>query len=212
MTSTRGLLDGLDVACLDKTLSEAGCLGLEIDSEAKQLELDLEVLSLPEQISGISEEQPESGSGCRRVRLVFQGVTRIAASLRIQRWGDLAPRVLPLEPAGLPAAVASFGGSRLHGWEFIDLDDSSWTLWSELLSFDTTIDAGIARHVLEFSQEEGIDPRALDVRVWFDTVTAQTTGGRPVPLPELVAGSERWWVAHAKGDPRATHPGIAPPL
>jgi hypothetical protein len=212
MTSTRGLLDGLDVACLDKTLSEAGCLGLEIDSEAKRLELDLEVLSLPEQISGVSEEQPESGGGCRRVRLVFQGVTRIAASLRIQRWGDLAPRVLPLELPALPAAVASFGGSRLHGWEFIDLDDSSWTLWSELLSFDTTIDAGIARHVLEFSQEEGIDPRALDVRVWFDTVTAQTTGGRPVPLPELVAGSERWWVAHAKGDPRATHPGIAPPL
>ncbi|MEV0109052.1 hypothetical protein AB0H42_22280 [Nocardia sp. NPDC050799] len=212
MTSTRGLLDGLDAAGLDKALSEAGCLGLEIDSEAKRLELDLEVLSLPEQISGISEEHPESGIGHRRVRLVFQGVTRIAASLRIQRWDDLAPRVLPLELPGLPAAVASFGGSRLHGWEFVDLDDSSWILWSELLSFDTTIDTGIARHVLEFSQEEGIDPRALDIRVWFDTVTAQTTGGRPVPLPELVAGSERWWVAHAKGDPRAAHPGIAPPL
>ncbi|WP_063059403.1 hypothetical protein [Nocardia sienata] len=212
MTAIRGLLDGLDVAGLDKALSEAGCLGLEIDSEAKRLDLDLEVLSLPQQISGISEPQPDSGIGHRRVRLVFQGVTRIAASLRIQRWDDLQPRVLPLQLPELPAAVASFGGSRLHGWEFVDLDDSGWTLWSELLSFDTTIDTRIARHVLEFSQEEGVDPRALDIRVWFDTVTARTTGGEPVPLPELVAGAERWWVAHAKGDPRATHPGIAPPL
>lgn len=212
MTSTRGLLDELDAAGLDKALSEAGCLGLEVDSEAKRLELELEVLSLPEQISGISENGQEAGSSCRRVRLVFQGVTRIAASLRMQRWDDLEPRVLPLDLPGLPAAVASFGGSRLHGWEFVDLDDSGWALWSELLSFDTAIDTGIARHVLEFSQEEGIDPRELDIRVWFDTVTAQTTGGRPIALPDLVSGSERWWDAHDKGDPRATHPGIAPPL
>lgn len=202
----------MDAAGLDKALSEAGCLGLEVDSEAKRLELDLEVLSLPEQISGISEEAPERDTDCRRVRLVFQGVTRIAASLRIQRWDDLEPRILPLDLPGLPAAVASFGGSRLHGWEFVDLDDSSWALWRELLSFDTTIDTGIARHVLEFSQEEGIDPRELDIRVWFDSVTAQSTSGKPIPLPELVSGSARWWDAHDKGDPRAVHPGIAPPL
>ncbi|WP_327148923.1 hypothetical protein [Nocardia sp. NBC_01329] len=212
MTSTRGLLDELDAAGLDKALSEAGCLGLEVDSEAGRLDLELEVLSLPEQISGTAENEHEAGSSCRRVRLTFQGVTRIAASLRIQRWDDLEPRILPLDLPGLPAAVASFGGSRLHGWEFVDLDDSGWALWSELLSFDTTIDTRIARHVLEFSQEEGVDPRELDIRVWFDTVTAHTTGGEPIPLPDLVSGSERWWDAHDKGDPRTTHPGIAPPL
>ncbi|WP_328389775.1 hypothetical protein [Nocardia sp. NBC_00416] len=212
MTSTRGLLDELNAAGLDKALSEAGCLGLEVDSEAKRLELDLEVLSLPEQTAGTSEDDQESNSGYDRVRLVFHGVSRIAASLRLQRWDDLEPRILPLELSGLPAAVASFGGSRLHGWEFIDLDDSSWALWSELLSFDAAIDTRIARHVLEFSQEEGIDPRELDIRVWFDKVTAETPNGKPIPLPDLVSGSERWWAAHDKGDPRATHPGIAPPL
>ncbi|MEU1984646.1 hypothetical protein [Nocardia sp. NPDC019395] len=212
MTSTRGLLDGLDKAGLDKALSEAGCLGLTVDSEAKRLELDLEVLSLPEQTTGISDSDTATGTHAERVQLIFHGVTRIAASLRIQRWDDLEPRILPLELSGLAAAVASFGGSRLHGWEFVDLDDSSWTLWSELLSFDTAIDTRIARHVLEFSQEEGIDPRELDIRVWFDSVTAQRTGGDPIPVPDLVSGSQRWWAAHDKGDPRASHPGIAPPL
>lgn len=212
MTSTRGLLDELNAAGLDKALSEAGCLGLNVDAETQLLELDLEVLSLPEQTFGTSAYGAAASNGSHRVRLVFHGITRIAASLRMQRWDDLEPRILPLELPGLSAAVASFGGSRLHGWEFVDPDDSSWVLWSELLSFDTVIDTRIARHVLEFSQEEGVDPRELDIRVWFDTVTAQRPDGTPVPLPELVSGAERWWAAHAKGDPRATHPGIAPPL
>ncbi|MBF6350052.1 hypothetical protein IU448_13645 [Nocardia flavorosea] len=212
MTSTRGLLDELDKAGLDTALSEAGCLGLTVDSATKRLELDLEVLSLPEQIAGISIVDAVPDTEAERVRLTFHGVTRIAASLRIQRWDDLEPRILPLELTGLEAAVASFGGSRLHGWEFIDLDDSCWTLWSELLSFDTTIDTRIARHVLEFSQEEGVDPRELDIRVWFDSVSAQRANGETIPLPDLVSGSQRWWAAHDKGDPRASHPGIAPPL
>lgn len=212
MTSTRGLLDELDKTGLDRALSEAGCLGLTVDSEAKRLELDLEVLSLPEQTTGIAAADPAPDTHAVRVRLTFHGVTRIAASLRIQRWDDLEPRILPLELTGLEAAVASFGGSRLHGWEFVDLDDSSWTLWSELLSFDTTIDTRISRHVLEFSQEEGVDPRELDIRVWFDSVSAQRANGEPIPLPDLVSGAQRWWTAHDKGDPRASHPGIAPPL
>lgn len=212
MTSTRGLLDESNAAGLDKALSEAGCLGVNVDSEAKRLELDLEVLSLAEQTSSTSSTDVASSVATHRVRLVFHGVTRIAASLRMQRWDDLEPRILPLELPGLSAAVAGFGGSRLHGWEFIDPDDSSWVLWSELLSFDTTIDNRIARHVLEFSQEEGVDPRELDIRVWFDTVTAHRPDGVPIPLSELVSGSERWWAAHAKGDPRASHPSIAPPL
>ncbi|WP_280397643.1 hypothetical protein [Nocardia carnea] len=212
MTSTRGLLDGLDKTGLDKALSEAGCLGLTVDSEGKRLELDLEVLSLPEQTTGTSTDEQWDDVHAQRVRLIFHGVTRIAASLRMQRWDDLEPRILPLDLSGLGAAVHSFGGSRLHGWEFVDLDDSSWTLWSELLSFDTTIDTRIARHVLEFSQEEGIDPRELDIRVWFDTVSAERTNGQPLPLPDLVSGSQRWWAAHDKGDPRASHPYIAPPL
>lgn len=212
MTTTRGLLEELDKAGLDKALSEAACLGLTVDSAAKRLELDLEVLLLPEQTTGTSNGDAMSDTRAERVRLIFHGVTRIAASLRMQRWDDLEPRILPLELADLGSAVASFGGSRLHGWEFVDLDDSCWTLWSELLSFDTTIDTRIARHVLEFSQEEGVNPRELDIRVWFDSVSAQRPDGETIPLPDLVSGSQRWWAAHDKGDPRASHPSIIPPL
>ncbi|WP_175583169.1 hypothetical protein [Nocardia cyriacigeorgica] len=203
MNSSRGLLDGLDTAGIDVALSEAACLGLDVDAEAGTLRLDLEVLTLPKQ---------EKTSADTKVRMTFHGVTRVAASLRIHRWDDVEPTVLPLELTGLGDAITSFGGGRLHGWEFIDLDDSGWSLWSELLSFDTMIDQRVSAHVLEFSQEEGLDPRELDVRVWFDTITIHDVNGTEIPLKDFVSGGVRWWEAHDAGDPRTRRPGIAPPL
>ncbi|VFB00610.1 hypothetical protein [Nocardia cyriacigeorgica] len=203
MNSSRGLLDGLDTAGIDIALREAACLGLAVDADTGRLELDLEVLTLPAQ---------ESTPADTKVRMTFHGVSRVAASLRIHRWDDVEPTVLPLELDGLGDAITSFGGGRLHGWEFIDIDDSSWSLWSELLSFDTMIDQRVSPHVLEFSQEEGLDPRELDVRVWFDSITIHDPRGKQIPLPEFIAGGRRWWEAHDAGDPRTRRSGIAPPL
>jgi hypothetical protein len=193
----------MDTEGLNVALSEATCLGLAVDETAGELRLDLEVLTLPEH--GAAAEDS-------RVQVRFTRVSRVAASLRTQHWDDLEPRVLPLQLDGLDEAIRSFGGGRLHGWEFIDLDDSSWALWSELLSFDTRIDDHESAHVLEFSQEEGIDPRELDVRVWFDDIVVYDTRGKQIPLADFVEGGARWWRAHDAGDPRAMRPGIAPPL
>ncbi|MGQ4618310.1 hypothetical protein [Nocardia sp. R7R-8] len=203
MNVSRGLRHGMDTAGLNVALSEATCLGLAVDEAAEELRLHLEVLTLPENGTAADDY---------RVQVTFTGVSRVAASLRTQHWDDLEPRVLPLRLDGLDEAIRSFGGGRLHGWEFIDLDDSSWALWSELLSFDTRIGDRESAHVLEFSQEEGIDPRELDVRVWFDGITVHDAGGKQIPLADFVAGGARWWQAHDAGDPRASHPGIAPPL
>src|SRR5438105_2222126 len=130
MNVSRGLLDGIDTAALNTALSEATCLGLEVDAANAKLSLNLEVLTLP-----VEGPAPQD----YRVTLMFTGVSRVAASLRLQQWDDLAPRVLPLQLDGLDKAIRSFGGGRLHGWEFIDVDDSGWVHWSELLSFDTQI-------------------------------------------------------------------------
>ncbi|MEU1999674.1 hypothetical protein ABZ511_35020 [Nocardia gamkensis] len=203
MNVSRGLRHGMDTEGLNVALSEATCLGLAVDETAGELRLDLEVLTLPEH--GTAAEDS-------RVQVRFTRVSRVAASLRTQHWDDLEPRVLPLQLDGLDEAIRSFGGGRLHGWEFIDLDDSSWALWSELLSFDTRIDDHESAHVLEFSQEEGIDPRELDVRVWFDDIVVYDTRGKQIPLADFIEGGARWWRAHDAGDPRATRPGIAPPL
>ncbi|WP_063019296.1 hypothetical protein [Nocardia niwae] len=203
MNASRGIRHGMDTAGLNIALSEATCLGLAVDQPAGELRLDLEVLTLPEEGTATEDYQ---------VQLTFTGVSRVAASLRTQHWDDLEPQVLPLQLDGLDEAIRSFGGGRLHGWEFIDLDDSSWALWSELLSFDTRIRDDEAPHVLEFSQEEGIDPRELDIRVWFDDIVVHDARGKQIPLPDFVAGGARWWQAHDAGDPRATRPGIAPPL
>lgn len=203
MNVSRGLLDGFDKTGLNTALSEATCLGLQVDTTARTVQLELEVLTLPE--DGPAPEDT-------RVRLTLTGVSRIAASLRSQNWDDIEARVLPLTVDSLSEAIGSFGGGGLHGWEFVDLDDSSWALWSELLSFDTMLDQHLAAHVMEFSQEEGIDPRELDVRVWFDNITAHDNTGREIPLKEFIAGGVRWWTAHDAGDPRTRRPGIAPPL
>ncbi|WP_246350968.1 hypothetical protein [Nocardia barduliensis] len=203
MNVSRGLRHGMDTEGLNVALSEATCLGLAVDETANELRLDLEVLTLPEE--GTAAED-------YRVQVTFTGVSRVAASLRTQHWDDLEPQVLPLQLEGLDEAIRSFGGGRLHGWEFIDLDDSGWALWSELLSFDTRIDDRSSTHVLEFSQEEGIDPRELDVRVWFDDIVVHDSRGKQIPLADFVEGGARWWRAHDAGDPRATRPGIAPPL
>lgn len=203
MNVSRGLLDGLDTNGLNTAISEATCLGLEVDKDAATLRLDLTVLTLPADGADPREHQ---------VRITFTGVSRVAASLRIQRWDDIEAEVLPLQLEGLDEAVRSFGGGRLHGWEFIDVDDSGWQLWRELLSFDTKIEDHIPAHVLEFSQEEGIDPRELDVRVWFDDITVHDAKGKEIAPADFIAGGVRWWKAHDAGDPRTHRPGIIPPL
>ncbi|MFX0573369.1 hypothetical protein [Nocardia nepalensis] len=203
MNVSRGLLDGIDTAALNTALSEAICLGLEVDAANAELSLNLEVLTLP-----VEGPAPQD----YRVTLRFTGVSRVAASLRLQQWDDVAPKVLPLQLDGLDQAIRSFGGGRLHGWEFIDVDESGWVHWSELLSFDTQIDPHVSAHVLEFSQEEGIDPRELDVRVWFDGMTIHGPDGAEIPIAQFIEGGVRWWKAHDAGDPRAMRPGIMPPL
>ncbi|MGW6730972.1 hypothetical protein ACWF9G_34185 [Nocardia sp. NPDC055029] len=203
MNVSRGLLDSFDINGLNTALSESTCLGVEVDATAGRLQLALEVLTLPAEGPAPTEA---------KVLLTFTGVTRVAASLRIQRWDDIEARVLPLTLDQLDEAIESFGGGGLHGWEFIDLDDSGWTLWSELLSFDTVLDQRIAAHVIEFSQEEGIDPRELDVRVWFDKITVTDFGGKEIPMAEFIDGGRRWWAAHDSGDTRASKADVAPPL
>ncbi|APE32695.1 hypothetical protein BOX37_00430 [Nocardia mangyaensis] len=203
MNTSRGLLDSFDINGLNTALSESTCLGVEVDTAAGRLQLALEVLTLPTDGPAPTDT---------KVLLTFTGVTRVAASLRIQRWDDIDPRVLPLTLDQLDDAIESFGGGGLHGWEFIDLDDSGWTLWSELLSFDTVLDQRIAAHVIEFSQEEGIDPRELDVRVWFDKITVTDLAGQEIPMAEFIEGGRRWWAAHDSGDARATKADVAPPL
>lgn len=203
MTVSRGLLDGLDITGLDTALSEATCLGIDVDTAAGRLRMELDVLTLP-----VDGPPP---ADCD-VFLTFTGVSRVAASLRRQRWDDLEAVVLPLTLDGLHDAVSTFGGGALHGWEFFDLNDNAWTQWRKLLSFDTVLADRPAAHMVEISQEEGVDPRELDVRVWFDGVTVQDKAGNDIPLEEFIAGGARWWQAHDAGDPRTMRPNIVPPL
>ncbi|HEY5856740.1 MAG TPA: hypothetical protein VIW24_22530 [Aldersonia sp.] len=189
---------GLDIA-----VSEAACHGIEFDPAAAGVRVHLEVLTLP-------PEGPAPSDG--RVTAVFSNVGRLAASLRAQKWDDLEATVFPLDLDTLPQTVASYGGTELHGWEFFDLPDSSWTQWRELLSLDTHLGDGDRPHLFEMSLQEGIDPRELDVRIWFDDLTVLDGAGAEIAIDDFIAGGQRWWDAHDQCDPRTRIDGIAPPL
>ncbi|CAM2915639.1 hypothetical protein [Skermania piniformis] len=189
---------------LNAALSEARCRGVSVDEPGGIVRIQLDVLTLPE-----SGPPPPDAA----VSLVLSGVARIAASFRLIRWDAHEPLVHPLTPAGLDEAVRSFEGGALHGWEFIDLPESSWAIWREMLSFDVTLGDRTGQHVLEMSQEEGmIDPRVLDLRVWFDTISVEGITGQPLSLTDFIAGGVRWWAAHDSGDPRTLVDDVAPPL
>lgn len=148
----------------------------------------------------------------RPVTLRLDQIGRIAASLRAQAWNDVEPTVFPLDLDKLDEVVQSYGGVSLHGWEFIDLPESSWAQWRELLSVDTTLSGTDDKHVLELSLQEGTNPRELDLRVWFGNLSVTDESGRPITLDTFMADSRRWWDAHDHSDPRAVAAEVAPPL
>ncbi|WP_068279805.1 hypothetical protein [Aldersonia kunmingensis] len=188
---------------LNSALSEATCLGIEVDQAAARVTMRLDVLTLPDDGSNRSH---------RPVTLQLDQVGRIAASLRAQSWNDTEATVYPLDLNKLDEVVQSFGGAALHGWEFIDLPESSWTQWRELLSIDTTLSGTDDKHLLELSLQEGTDPRELDLRVWFGDLSVTDDTGRNISLHTFMADSKRWWDAHDHHDPRAVADEVAPPL
>jgi hypothetical protein len=190
---------------LNTALSEATCLEIDVDRTNLVFRVTLDVLTLPE-----SGPAPQD----RTVVVTCSGISRIAASLRTQALNQSEPLVLPLTLDELPEALHSFGGCHLHGWEFIDLPESSWTQWGDLLSFDTALAEDAAPHVLELSQEEGMAPRELDLRVWFTSLQITDRDGNPVDTQEFIDGGRRWWAAHDANDPRTRSDSadVAPPL
>lgn len=211
MDLARGLVDKMNATDLDKdglntALTEAICLGMQVNKADARIRIPLEVLTA-------ADGTPRSD---KRVDLVLLGVGRVAASMRFHWWTTLEPEetVLPLSVESLDEAVHAFGGGCLHGWEFIDPPESSWSKWEKLLSFDTDLGTENTAHVLELTQQEGSNNRELDVRIWFtDLVIEEQPGGQQIPVQEFVNGGKKWWRAHHNSDPRTTHVWhIAPPL
>jgi hypothetical protein len=67
-------------------------------------------------------------------------------------------------------------------------------------------------HVLELTQQEGINNRELDVRFWFSDLAVEEPGGEAVSRQDFVAGGRRWWKAHQQSHPATNIWHVAPPL
>lgn len=189
--------DGLNVA-----LNEASWSAISIDAPARRARLLLDVLSLP------ADGAAAAGSA---VVVAVNGVSRIAASLRVGWWNDDAAEVIPLELGDLDAAVRSFGGCPVYGWEFIDPPAQSWSNWRDRLSLGARLGQEDPPHVIDLFQEGGsAQPRHLDLRIWFAQLRITTPDDREIPLPDFIASGARWWDGLHSGDPRTSGKGIFP--
>jgi hypothetical protein len=197
----RAVLSSKERAGLNAALNEATWAGVEVDLAARRERLQFDVLSL----------QPEGAPGAgSRVTVAVGQVSRIAASLRTGWWNDEAAEVVPLEIAGLDAAVRSFGGCPVYGWEFIDPPEESWAHWRDRLSVDARLQRDESPHVIELFQEGGTQPRHLDLRIWFAQIQVTGSGGRGIELRDFIAAGARWWDGLYRGDPRTGGRGIFP--
>src|SRR5262249_19144624 len=121
-------------------------LGIDVDLEAGEATVILEVLTIP-------EEGPAPDD--TTATLILGGVSRVVASLRSGRWNDAEAAVQPLALADLDGIVRSFGGCSIYGWEFVDPRPESWRDWRDRLSLDAKLSADAGSHVLELFQESG---------------------------------------------------------
>jgi hypothetical protein len=165
-----------DVAGLNTALNEATWIGLTVDAAARRADLLLDVLSLP----------PEGPAAAENLVVLSLGqVSRIAASLRDGWWNDAEAAVTPLELEELDAAVRSFGGCPVYGWEFVDPPEKSWSSWRHRLSIDARLGGDVPAHVLEVFQAseagEAGEPRHLDLRAWFGQIRITRPDGPDVP-------------------------------
>lgn len=187
---------------LNVTLNEATWIGIRVDAAACRADPLFDVLSLPTD-GPAAPEYP--------VILAVDGVSRLVASLRDGWWDDARAQVVPLSLTELDAAVRSFEGCPVYGWEFVDPPEASWSHWRDRLSIDARFAEESSQHVLELFQEGGsAAPRHLDLRIWFRRICVVTPGGRRIPLSEFVAGGVRWWDGLHSGDQRTTGRGIFP--
>jgi hypothetical protein len=117
---------------------------------------------------------------------------------------------VPLQVGDLDAAVRSFGGCPVYGWEFFDPPGDSWSAWRPRLSNDASLADGGPGHVIEIFQEADAEPRHFDLLVWFGQIQITKPDGLGIPAADFIAAGVRWWDGLYSGDSRTSGKGIFP--
>ncbi len=189
---------------MDLALNEATLVGAEVDPESRIAAVTLALLTLPE--SGPAPDDP-------RVQLLLQPVGRVAASLRVGRWDNLAAPVEPFALNELLDIVQSFQQGRIYGWKFFDVPpEDNFAKWEDRLSLDERFGDDGNTHTLALFQETfgQQQDRHLDICIWFDELTIFGPERQQLDIDEVIAGGKRWWDGLFSGDSRSQEAGIYP--
>ena len=191
----RDEIEGLGVA-----LNEASLLGAEVDPGRRLAAITLSVLTLP------AEGPPPPDA---RLQILLDGVTRVAASLRLGSWNEETAPVQPFSLHELLAVVESFGGRAIYGWEFFDRGEEQFESWFGKYSLDERFSDEPPSHSISLFQE-GDGDRHLDLCIWFQEIRFQLPDGQSIAAADVIAGGRRWWDAFYRNDPRTTYRGLIP--
>lgn len=167
---------GLNVA-----LNQATWLDLQVNADTGRAAVLLNVLALP------AAGEPSLDN---RRWLLLRGVHRVVASLRNGHRDDPGTSAVVLSVEDLSPTVRRLK-TPIYGWQFVDPPESTWERWRERLSLDVSIDSEASDHVLQLGA--GSAGPVLDVRIWFDTLTAYGDDEQMIPLHQFIADGVRWW-------------------
>lgn len=187
------MLDEAMRSGLGVAINEANWVGFALDPATRTAQVTLLVPRLP-------------ANALAEVQLLLHGVTRLAVSLRGGNWNDPAAPVEPLRLSDLPAAVASFGGQPIYGWDFFAAPDVDQEAWLARPSLDWRAAASAVGHPLRLFQE-GVG-RHLDLCVWFDSLDVLDGRGLRVPVAKFIADGLAWWRGFREGTARAEALGL----
>jgi hypothetical protein len=142
-----------------------------------------------------------------RRTLVLSGVSRLAASCRVQPTEGLDDaEVIPLDVDGLRELLRRSGGGPIYGWEFIDADWPSWAQWRDRLSLDVHPGGAGGHHLDLFQELQG--KAQLDLRVWFSDLAVLGSDRHRLGVDAFIAAGARWWEAMYAGERSDLAPSI----
>jgi hypothetical protein len=125
-----------------------------------------------------------------RIVFVLSPVGRLAASLRLGVWNDVAAEVVPMKATDLPEIIRSMGGCEIYGHDYFDSHDSALERWDGRVSVDESWGSDGRSHSMHLFQEEG-DERFLDFCVWYDTLQIRNAQDKALSIDAVISAYQR---------------------
>jgi hypothetical protein len=182
-------LSSVQVGWLASAIEDSILLGLDADFDRRVMAITFDVWTFTE--NGKWPDDP-------RIVFVLSPVGRLAASIRLGVWNDVAADVVPMKATDLPELIRSMGGCEIYGHDYFDSNDRFLEHWDGRVSVDESWGSDGRSHSLRLFQEEG-NERFLEFFVWYDTLQIRNAQDQELSVDAVITAYQR--LMASRGDP-----------